>query len=86
MLKELLEYIAEEIVSKPKQVKVSESTEGDGTTRLNLSVAAEDMGTVIGKQGRTIVAIRSLLKTAAAKDGKRVFIELEEKGDRVSTS
>jgi len=42
-------------------------------------VAEEDMGTVIGKQGRTIVAIRSLLKTAAAKAGQHVFLELEEK-------
>lgn len=86
MLKELLEYIVKEIVSKPKKVEVSESTEDDGTTHLTLSVATEDMGTVIGKQGRTIVAIRSLLKTAAAKAGQRVFIELEEKQDRDAAS
>lgn len=79
MLKELLEYIVEGIVSEPKKVKVEESVESDGTVHLMLSVAEEDMGTVIGKQGRTIIAIRSLLKTAAAKAGQRVFIELEEK-------
>ena len=78
MLKELLEYIVGEIVSKPKKVKVEESAEADGTTHLTLTVAEEDMGTVIGKQGRTIIAIRSLLKTAAAKTGKRVFVELLE--------
>lgn len=78
MLKKLLEYIVKEIVSEPKKVKVEETAEADGTVHLTLSVAAEDMGTVIGKQGRTIVAIRSLLKTAAAKGGERVFVELEE--------
>jgi len=78
MLKELLKYIVEKITLKPKAVKVSENTEEDGTVHLTLSVAVEDMGTVIGKQGRTIIAIRSLLKTAAAKAGKQVFVELEE--------
>lgn len=86
MLEDLLKYIVKEIVSKPKEVKISESTEGDGTIHLKLSVAEEDMGSVIGKQGRTIVAIRSLIKTAAAKAGQRVFIELEEKADQVSAS
>lgn len=78
MLKNLLEYIVEGIVSEPKKVKVKESAESDGTVHLTISVAEDDMGAVIGKQGRTIIAIRSLLKTAAAKAGQRVFIELEE--------
>ena len=78
MLKDLLEFIVKEIVSEPKKVKISETAEADGTVHLTLSVAEEDMGTVIGKQGRTIVAIRSLLKTAAAKTGQHVFLELEE--------
>ena len=79
MLEDLLEYIVKEIVSEPKKVKISETAEADGTVHLTLSVAEEDMGTVIGKQGKTIVAIRSLLKTAAAKAGQHVFLELEEK-------
>jgi hypothetical protein len=79
MLKDLLEYIVKEIVSEPKKVKVVETAESDGTVHLALSVSEDDMGTVIGKGGRTIVAIRSLLKTAAAKAGQRVFLELEEK-------
>ena len=78
MLKELLEYLVKEIVSNPKKVKVEETTEEDGTVHLSFSVSPDDMGLVIGKQGRTISAIRSLVKTAAAKAGKRVFIELEE--------
>ncbi len=78
MLKELLDYIVKEIVSNPKKVKVTETTEEDGTAHLSFSVDPDDMGLVIGKQGRTISAIRSLVKTAAAKSGKRVFLELLE--------
>lgn len=78
MLKNLLEYLVKEIVTKPKELKVKEIVEKDGTTHLSFSVSPDDMGLVIGKQGRTISAIRSLVKTAAAKAGKRVFIELEE--------
>lgn len=78
MLKELLEYIVKEIVSNPKEVKVEETAEEDGTAHLSFSVNPDDMGLVIGKQGRTISAIRSLVKTAAAKAGQRVFLELLE--------
>lgn len=78
MLKELLDYLVKEIVSNPKEVKIEESTEDDGTIHLSLMVSTEDMGLVIGKQGRTISAIRSLVKTAAAKSGKHVFLELLE--------
>lgn len=77
-MKELLEYLVKELVSKPKEVKITESQEEDGTVHLTLSVAPDDMGTVIGKDGKTITAIRSLVKTAAVKAGKRVFLELEE--------
>lgn len=76
-LGKLLEYMAKEIVSKPGAVKVGEE-EKEGTNHLVLSVDPEDMGLVIGKNGRTISAIRSLVKTAAIKAGKEVFLELEE--------
>jgi len=78
MLKELLEYLVKGIVSEPKKVKIIESAEEDGTTHLSFSVSPEDMGLVIGKQGKTITAIRSLVKTAAAKSGKKVFLDLQE--------
>lgn len=77
-MKELLEYLVKELVSKPKEVKITESEEEDGTIHLSLSVAPDDMGIVIGKDGKTITAIRSLVKTTAAKAGKKVFLELEE--------
>lgn len=81
-MKDLLEYLVKEIVTKPKAVKITESKEEDGTIHLSLSVSPEDMGIVIGKEGKTIIAIRSLIKTAAAKAGKRVFLELEEAGEK----
>lgn len=77
-MRDLLEYLVKELVSKPKEVKISESKEEDGTTHLSLSVSPVDMGIIIGKGGKTITAIRSLVKTAAAKAGKKVFLELEE--------
>lgn len=76
-LGKLLEYLTKEIVSKPDAVKVDEE-EKEGTVRLLLSVDPEDMGLIIGKNGRTISAVRSLVKTAATKAGKEVFLELEE--------
>jgi predicted RNA-binding protein YlqC (UPF0109 family) len=78
-MKKLLEYLAKELVTKPKEIKVVESKEDDGTIHLTLSTASEDMGIIIGKGGKTIMAIRSLVKTAAAKKGEKVFLELEEK-------
>jgi predicted RNA-binding protein YlqC (UPF0109 family) len=76
-LGKLLEYLVKEIVSKPDAVKVKEEEKEDAI-RLFISVDPEDMGLVIGKSGRNISAIRSLVKTAATKAGKEVFLELEE--------
>lgn len=76
-MKKLLEYLVKEIVSQPKKVKVKEASE-NGVVKLSFSVAPEDMGFIIGKGGRTISAVRSLLKTAATKAGKEVFLELKE--------
>jgi predicted RNA-binding protein YlqC (UPF0109 family) len=77
-MKKLLEYLVKELVSKPKKIKIAESKEEDGTVHLSLSVSPEDMGMIIGKGGKTITAIRSLVKTSAVKNGKKVFLELEE--------
>jgi len=77
-MKDLLEYLVKEIVSKPKGVKIEEEEDPDGTLKLFITVDPDDMGLIIGKKGNTISAIRSLVKTAAAKQGKEVYVELIE--------
>ena len=72
--KDLIEYIAKELVDHPEQVKVSE-IEGERTSVLELSVAKEDFGRVIGKQGRIVTAIRIILGAVSAKL-KRHFVLL----------
>lgn len=74
-MKELLEYLAKSLVDKPDEVVVSQ-VEGERSVILELRVSPEDMGKVIGKQGRIAQALRTILKAAAVKDGKRVMIEI----------
>jgi predicted RNA-binding protein YlqC (UPF0109 family) len=74
-LKELVEYIAKSLVDDPAQVHVSE-IEGEASVILELRVGPEDMGRVIGKGGRTANAIRTLVRVLAAKQGKRVSLEI----------
>lgn len=74
-MKELLEYLAKALVDSPQQVSVSE-VQGERSTILELRVAQEDMGKVIGKQGRIAQALRTIVKAAAVKSGKRVMIEI----------
>jgi predicted RNA-binding protein YlqC (UPF0109 family) len=74
-LKELVEFIAKSIVDDPSQVHVSE-IEGEASVILELRVGPEDMGRVIGKGGRTANAMRTLVKVLAAKQGKRVTLEV----------
>lgn len=81
-MKKLLEYLLKGLVTKPKEIKIDEVADPDGTVRLTFSVAPEDMGLVIGKGGRTIMALRSLLKTSAQKVGKRIFLELKENSEQ----
>ncbi len=69
-MKDLIEYIAKALVDAPDQVKVSE-VEGEKTSVLELTVAKEDLGKVIGKQGRTARAIRTILSAASTKIRKR---------------
>jgi len=77
VLKELVEYMAKVLVEQPDQVHV-EAVEDPATTTLKLRVAPEDIGRVIGKQGRTARAIRTLLQAAAARAKKRVVLEILE--------
>jgi len=74
-MKDLIEYIARLLVDEPDQVRVEE-VEKDGSTVLQLYVAKEDLGRVIGKNGRTARAIRSLLGVLSAKDGRKAVLEI----------
>ncbi|MBR6673548.1 MAG: KH domain-containing protein [Mailhella sp.] len=75
--KELVEYIAKSLVDSPDQVEVREA-EGEQGAVLELSVSHEDLGKIIGKQGRTARAIRTLLGAVSAKTKKRVVLEIIE--------
>ncbi len=74
-MKELVEFIAKSIVNAPDAVKIEEETNEEGTT-LKLSVADEDKGRIIGKQGRIAEAMRTLLRVKAAKAGTKVRLEI----------
>jgi len=76
-MKELIKFIAEALVDNPNQVEVTE-VEGERTSVLELKVAKEDLGKIIGKQGRTARAIRTILAAASAKINKRVVLEIME--------
>lgn len=76
-MKDLILYIAKSLVDKPDEVHISE-IDGEQTTVLELKVAKEDLGKVIGKQGRTARAMRTLLSAASTKSGKRTVLEILE--------
>jgi predicted RNA-binding protein YlqC (UPF0109 family) len=75
-MKELLEYLARGLVEHPDQVRVKEVQDDDGATVLELSVADDDYGNVIGRGGRTAAALRTVVKAAAARDRRRVFVDI----------
>ncbi len=74
-MKELLEVIAKNLVDFPDKVQVTE-TENDRTLVLELKVAPEDMGKVIGKQGRIAKAIRTLVKASGVHEDKKIIVEI----------
>jgi len=76
-IKELVEYIVKALVDHPEEVKVSE-IHGENTSVIELSVAKTDMGKVIGKQGRTAAAIRTILSNASMKSRRRSVLEIVE--------
>ena len=76
-MKDLVAFIVESLVDNPEEVQVTE-VRGRGSTVVELAVSQPDMGRVIGKCGRVIDSIRTLLQVRAAKDGKRVELELLE--------
>lgn len=74
-MKELVEVIAKSLVDHPEEVVVTQTDTEEGIT-LVLNVASEDMGKVIGKQGRIAKSIRTVVKAAASKDDKKVVVEI----------
>lgn len=76
-MKELIKYIAQALVDNPEEVEVSE-IEGEHTVVIELKVAKSDIGKVIGRQGRNVQAIRTILSAASAKVKKRAVLEIIE--------
>ena len=74
-MKELIEVLARALVDHPERIEVNE-IEGEKSIILDLKVAEEDMGNVIGKKGRIAKAIRTVVKASAAREGKRVVVEI----------
>jgi len=76
-MKELVEYLARQLVSHPEAVEVKE-TQGDTASVLELKVAKDDLGRIIGKQGRTAKSIRTILNAAASRTNRKVILEIVE--------
>ena len=76
-MKELVQYLAKSLVNNPDAVEITES-ENDGAAVIELRVAKEDLGRIIGRQGRTAKSIRLLLNAAASRDNRRVVLEIIE--------
>ena len=76
-MKDLLQYLAKSLVSKPESVEIKETT-NDDTSVFEVKVAKEDLGRIIGKQGHTVKSIRTLLNAAAAISNRKVVLEIVE--------
>jgi predicted RNA-binding protein YlqC (UPF0109 family) len=76
-MKELIEYLARALVNHPEAVEVKE-TQGDTASVLELKVAKEDLGRIIGKQGRTAKSIRTIVNAAASRANRKVVLEIIE--------
>ena len=79
-MKDLVAYLAKSLVNSPEQVEVSE-IQGETAAILELRVAKEDLGRIIGKQGRTSKSIRTLLNAAASRTNRKVVLEIVEEKD-----
>ena len=77
-MRELLVYLARQLVDEPEKVEVEQFEEDDGTLVLELSVGDDDYGKVIGRGGRTAQALRTIVKAAAVKDNRRVLVDIVE--------
>jgi len=77
-MKELIEFIAKSLVENPEAVTISEEEGDDGSILVKLAAAQEDMGRIIGKQGRTAKAMRTLLNAKATRENKRATLQIME--------
>lgn len=75
-MEDLLEYLARTLVDEPDEVSVESFEEDDGTLVLELQVAEGDAGKVIGRGGRTVAALRTVIKACSAKHGRRVLVDV----------
>ncbi len=75
-MKEFVEFIAKHLVDNPDNVNIEETVPNENTVELTLKVAPDDVGKVIGKQGKTAQAMRTLLTAIAAKEGKRAILKI----------
>ena len=75
-MEELLEYLARSLVDKPGEVSVDGFDEEDGTIVLELHVGEDEAGKVIGRGGRTVAALRTVVKASAVRDGHRVLVDV----------
>ena len=75
-MRDLLDFLARSLVEKPDEVEVSEVEEVDGEVVLELEVAEDDLGRVIGRGGRVANALRSVMKAAATREEKRVVVDI----------
>ena len=80
-MKKLLEFLITSLAEKPEKVKIREQTQDELVT-LTCKVDKEDMGKIIGKEGKVVKAIRNLLRTKAGREGKKVFFALEETSNK----
>lgn len=77
-MKDLIEYIARSLVEKPEEIIVSEEQAEDGSVLVKLAAAQEDMGRIIGKQGRNAKAMRTLLNAKATREKRRAALQIME--------
>ena len=77
-MKDLNEYIAKALVEKPAEIVISEETAEDGRVLIKLAAAEEDMGRIIGKQGRNAKAMRTLLNAKATREKRHALLEIME--------
>jgi len=77
-MKDLIEHIAKSLVENPEEIVISEEVAGDGSVLIKLAAAQEDMGRIIGKQGRNAKAMRTLLNAKATRENKRASLQIME--------